>query len=177
MAKKSNVFIIQDFRALSRQYSDTSIWMHEAIARKAGLSGTDHKYLGLIIDKGQMTAGELSSATGLTTGAITGLIDRLEKKKLVKRQLDKEDRRKVIIVANIANAMKLLEPIFSKLQERTVALIESFSEKDMKVITSYFQSAIDIMEDVTHNMNKKNKLYELTSHKAFVGVSAIDAFS
>jgi DNA-binding MarR family transcriptional regulator len=155
MAKKSNPSIVEDFRVLSRAYSDSSILMHEAIARKAGLSGTDHKYLGLIIDKGQMTAGELSAATGLTTGAVTGLIDRLEKKKLVKRQFDKEDRRKVIIVANTANAMKLLEPIFSKLQERTVALIESFSERDMKVITNYFQSAIEIMEDVTHNINMK----------------------
>lgn len=155
MTQKINSLIVQDFRVLSRKYSDTSIWMHEAIARKAGLSGTDHKYLGLIIDKGQMTAGELSSATGLTTGAVTGLIDRLEKKKLVKRQFDKADRRKVIIVANTVNAMKLLEPIFSKLQERTVALIESYTEKDLKIITSYFQSAIDIMEDVTTQMNKK----------------------
>src|SRR5258706_16013736 len=106
---------IQHFRAISRQYSDTSILMHEAIARKAGLSGTDHKYLGLLIEKGEITAGELSRLTGLTTGAVTGLIDRLEKKKLVKRQFDKEDRRKVIIVPNTQNVMKLLEPIFAEL--------------------------------------------------------------
>lgn len=155
MAKKVNNLVVSDFRSVSRKYSDTSIWMHEAIARKAGLSGTDHKYLGLIIEQGQMTAGELSSATGLTTGAVTGLIDRLEKKKLVKRQFDKEDRRKVIIVPNVANAMKLLEPIFTELHERTRSLIESFSEKEIKVIASYFQSSIDIMEDVTQKMNQK----------------------
>ncbi len=54
--------------------------MHEAIAKSAGLTGTDHKYLGLIIQHGEMTAGKLSKLTGLTTGAITGLIDRLEKR-------------------------------------------------------------------------------------------------
>src|SRR6185436_16887486 len=91
---------IDQFRMISRQYSDVSILMHEAIARQAGLTGTDHKYLGFILQKGEMTAGELSNATGLTTGAVTGLIDRLEKKKLVKRQFDKNDRRKVIIVPN-----------------------------------------------------------------------------
>jgi hypothetical protein len=48
--------------------------LHEAIARKAGRSGTDHKYLGLIIQNGAMTAGELSKLTGLTTGAVTGVI-------------------------------------------------------------------------------------------------------
>src|SRR5690606_9313916 len=125
-------------------------------ARKAGLSGTDHKYLGLMMDNGEMTAGEIAVLTGLTTGAVTGLIDRLEKKKLVKRQFDKEDRRKVIIVPNVANAMKLLEPIFSDLQEKTVELIASFSEKEIKIIEKYFQSSVAIMEDVTKKINKKS---------------------
>jgi DNA-binding MarR family transcriptional regulator len=81
--------VIKRIRKLSQLYSYTSIQMHEAIARKAGLSGTDHKYLGFLMEKGQMTAGELSNLTGLTTGAVTGLIDRFEKKKLVKRHLPK----------------------------------------------------------------------------------------
>ncbi len=150
----------QDFRAASRQYSDTSILMHEAIARKAGLSGTDHKYLGFLIEKGEITAGELSQLTGLTTGAVTGLIDRLEKKKLVKRQFDKEDRRKVIIVPNIQNAMKLLEPIFAELQQKTTKLISSFSEKEIQVIQRYFLSAIGIMNEVTQKINKKSNEHE-----------------
>jgi DNA-binding MarR family transcriptional regulator len=146
---------LENFRAISRKYSDTSLLMHEAIARKAGLSGTDHKYLGLLIEKGQLTAGDLSKLTGLTTGAVTGLIDRLEKKKLAKRQFDKNDRRKVIIVANVGNAMKLLEPIFAELQQKTTALISSFSEKEIAVIESYFLSAIEIMNDVTNGINEK----------------------
>src|SRR5689334_16397083 len=84
-------------RKLSQQYAYTSIQMHETIGRKAGFSGTDHKYLGFFLQKGAMTAGELATLTGLTTGAVTGLIDRFEKKKLVKRQFAKDDRRKVII--------------------------------------------------------------------------------
>src|ERR1700742_3676584 len=92
---------IKRLRKLNQLHSYTSLQMHETIARKAGLSGTDHKYLGFLIVKGQMTAGELSKLTGLTTGAVTGLIDRFEKKKLVKRQFAREDRRKVIIDPNI----------------------------------------------------------------------------
>jgi DNA-binding MarR family transcriptional regulator len=85
-------------RKLSQQFAYTSIQMHETIGRKAGLTGTEHRYLGFLIQKGQMTAGELSVLTGLTTGAVTGLIDRFVRKKLVKRQADKEDRRKTILV-------------------------------------------------------------------------------
>ena len=78
---------VQKTRKLSQQYAYTSIQMHEAIARKAGLPGTDHKYLGFIMEKGQMTAGELSELTGLTTGAVTGLIDRFEKRSLSRGSL------------------------------------------------------------------------------------------
>lgn len=146
---------INHFRTVSRQYSDASILMHEAIARKAGLSGTDHKFLGFIIKNGEMTAGELSRITGLTTGAVTGLIDRLEKKKLVKRQFDKDDRRKVIIVPNEQNTMKLLAPLFKELQEKTTKLISTFSASEVQTIEIYFTSAIKIMNEITEKFNNK----------------------
>lgn len=146
---------ITQFRTISRQYSDTSILMHETIARKAGLSGTDHKYLGLIIQQGELTAGELAKMTGLTTGAVTGLVDRLENKKLVKRQFDKNDRRKIIIVPQVDHTMKLLTPLFSELQKKTGKLIASFSDKEIQIIEKYFLSAIQVMKETTEKLNKK----------------------
>lgn len=146
---------IKHFRTISRQYSDTSILMHESIARKAGLSGTDHKYLGLIIQNGEMTAGELSKLTGLTTGAVTGLIDRLEKKKLIKRFFDKDDRRKVKIAINQQNTTNLLEPLFRELQEKTLKLISTFSESEIQTIERYFTSAIKIMNETKEKLNNK----------------------
>lgn len=150
-----NNAIIQRIRLLGRQYSDISILMHEAIARKAGLSGTDHKYLGIIMQKGEMTAGELSTLTGLTTGAVTGLIDRLENKKLVKRKFSKEDRRKVIIEPNSKKAMKLLEPLFTELQEKSDNLINSFTSNEAKTILNYISHSIEIMLEITNKLNSK----------------------
>ncbi|HTF80775.1 MAG TPA: MarR family transcriptional regulator [Cytophagales bacterium] len=145
---------VKEFMAISRLYSDSSIIMHEAIAHKAGLSGADHKYLGLLMQKGKMTAGELSKLSGLTTGAVTGLIDRLEKKKLVQRQLDPEDRRKVIIVPDMARALKLLTPVFAELQQKTEALVSSLSKDELQIIERYFISAVDIMNEVTNKLNQ-----------------------
>lgn len=142
------------FRGLSRAYSDASILMHEAIARKAGLSGTDHKYLGLILQKKELTAGDLAQLTGLTTGAVTGLIDRLEKKELVKRQFTKDDRRKVLIVPQEQKAMELMAPLFTELQTKTLELIASFSETELQVIERYFTEAIQIMQDTTQSLNQ-----------------------
>jgi len=149
--------ILLQFRKASRQYSDASIIMHESIARKAGLTGADHKYLGLILQHEELTAGDLSKLTGLTTGAVTGLIDRLEKKNLLKRKFTKEDRRKVIIVPNVENSMKLLEPLFKELQTRTTELLHTFSIEEIQVIERYFVEATAIMKDVTQNLNTNPK--------------------
>jgi DNA-binding MarR family transcriptional regulator len=145
----------QAIKGLGIEFSNAVIFMHGAIAQKAGLSGTDHKYLGIIIKNKQMTAGELANATGLTTGAVTGLIDRLEKKKLIKRQFDKADRRKVKIVPNIENVQKVLAPHFEYLQEATVRLIASFSKEEIKAIEKYFHLAIAMMEDVKIKLQQK----------------------
>jgi DNA-binding MarR family transcriptional regulator len=144
--------LTKNFSQISRNYSDASILMHEAISRNIGLAGIDHKYLGLIITKKQMTAGEIAEITGLTTGAVTGLIDRLEKRKLVKRKADKTDRRKVLIVPNTQKAMELLQPIFNDLQKRTQELTSTFSNAEIKVIERYFTTATEIMKTVTQNL-------------------------
>jgi DNA-binding MarR family transcriptional regulator len=141
--------LIQRIRQLSQQYAYDSIKMHETIAQRAGLSGTDHKYLGFLIVNGQMTAGELANLTGLTTGAVTGLIDRFEKKKLVKRRLAKDDRRKVMIEPNLKNIMALLEPLFTEFGHKSDELIASFSAKEMKVIETYLLKVIELTHETT----------------------------
>lgn len=140
---------------LSQQYAYTSIQMHEAIARKAGFTGTDHKYLGFLIQKEQMTAGELSVLTGLTTGAVTGLIDRFEKKKLVKRQFDKDDRRKIIIIPDTAKITALLEPFYKDFRDNTHQFFESFSAADLQTLEKYFQGSMEIMKKKTESINQK----------------------
>ena len=144
---------IKRMRKLTQRYAYTSIQMHEAIARKAGLSGTDHKYLGFLMEKGQMTAGELSQVTGLTTGAVTGLIDRFERKKLVKRQFAEADRRKVIIVPNTKKIMALLVPLYKEFRASSEKLTASFSNKEIQIIETYFSKAIEIMNETVNKLS------------------------
>ncbi|CEJ69000.1 MarR family winged helix-turn-helix transcriptional regulator [Chryseobacterium oranimense] len=146
--------LLERFRIASRMYSDASVLMHETIARKAGLMGSDHKYLGLILQHKELTAGEVSNLTGLTKGAVTGLLDRLEAKGLLHRKLTKDDRRKIIIVPDFENSMKLLQPFFNDLQERTTPVISSFSEEEIQVIERYFLLAANVMKDFTETLKK-----------------------
>jgi DNA-binding MarR family transcriptional regulator len=142
---------------LGRKFSDTTILLHENIAAKVGLSGADHKYLGILMQNGAITAGEFSTLTGLTTGAVTGVIDRLEKKNLVKREFDKNDRRKIMIVPNHENAMKILGGIFTSLQERMVKVMASFTDEETEIIEKYLYSTIEAMNDVIEKIKEEKK--------------------
>ncbi|MBL7931565.1 MAG: MarR family transcriptional regulator [Bacteroidia bacterium] len=152
-----NKELIGQIRKLGQQYAYDSIQMHELIAQRAGLSGTDHKYLGFLIVNGKMTAGELGALSGLTSGAVTGLIDRFEKKKLVKREFAKEDRRKVFIVPDVKKIMALLEPLFKDFGTKTEKLIASFSEKEIRVIERYLSGSIGITNETKNAMRAKAK--------------------
>ena len=102
-----------------------------------------------------MTAGELANLTGLTTGAITGLIDRFEKKNLVKRQFNKDDRRKVIILPNSENIMALFVPLYKEFRNKSEKLMASFSNKEIKILETYFVKAIEIMSETTTKLRNK----------------------
>ena len=145
--------ILDSVRRLSQQYSYSTIQLHEAVGRKAGLSGTDHKYLGFLIQKGQMTAGELSNLTGLTTGSVTGLIDRLEEKKFVKRRFIQNDRRKVIIEPNTKYIMETFEPLYKEYRIKTEKLMSSFSAKEAKIIETFLTKAIQLADQTTGKLN------------------------
>ncbi len=146
--------LIIQVRKLSQHYAYTSIKMHETVARKAGFSGTDHKYLGFLLQKGEMTAGELAELTGLSTGAVTGLIDRFENKDLVNRQFDKTDRRKVLIVPNSEKITALLSPFYKDFQTATEKIIGSFSVDEIKTIEAFFLKALDLMEKTTESISE-----------------------
>ena len=96
-----------------RRLSTATIMFHQAIADRLGLNVTDHKCIDLLLLKGPQTAGELAAQTGLTTGAITAVIDRLEKAGFAHRQDDPRDRRRVIVEVipkRVGEIARLFEP-------------------------------------------------------------------
>lgn len=142
--------------SLGKKVSDATIAMHQAIAQRMGLTGTDHKYLGIILNKGKLTAGELSELTGLTTGAVTGLIDRLEKKSLVKREFDKTDRRKILIVPDHKYANKVLDNAHLDLKAQIETLLAKFTAEEVTAIERYLVATVDIMNNITAKLNIKH---------------------
>jgi DNA-binding MarR family transcriptional regulator len=132
--------IIDRFREMSTE----TIMFHQAVADELGLYITDHKCLDLIHRFGAMPAGRLAELTSLTTGAVTGMIDRLEKAGYVRRTNDPKDRRK-IIVEPISNKRleRKIEMIFMPLHERMHKFLSSFSDSELTLLLDVMTKLIE----------------------------------
>ena len=121
-----------------RQMSTGAIMFHQAIADRLGLHPTDHKCADLIIRNGAMTSGRLAELTGLTTGAITGVVDRLESRGMVRRVADPRDRRRVIveIVKNDAVECRMRD-LFQGISDGTRALLDGYSDAELALILDF----------------------------------------
>jgi DNA-binding MarR family transcriptional regulator len=140
--------IIDRFREMSTE----AVMFHQAVADELGLYITDHKCMDLIHRFGAMSAGRLGELTGLTTGAITGMIDRLEKAGYVRRANDPKDRRKTI-VEPIRNKKleKQIETIFIPLHEGMHEFLSSYSESEL----SFLLDAITKLIEQTREESKR----------------------
>ena len=76
--------------------------LDEAVALQFGLNRTDLRCLGILYRRGRVTAGELAEESGLTPGAITTVLDRLERGGYANRVPDPADRRRVLVVSTVA---------------------------------------------------------------------------
>lgn len=119
-----------------RENSTTTVLFHASIAEKYGLNTTDHKCLDYIIRNGPLTAGEIMKYTGLTSGAVTGIINRLEKKGYVRRRKDSEDKRKVIVEKIQSNLAKI-DVIFESILDDTIQLLRTYSDNELVVILDF----------------------------------------
>jgi DNA-binding MarR family transcriptional regulator len=125
---------------------------HEAVADVLGLHITDHKCLDYIHRFGAMPAGKLAELTGLTTGAVTGIIDRLEKAGYARRANDPKDRRRTIVEPTRNKKLdRKIESIFMPLHERIHALLSSCSDSELAFLLDVFTELIK----QTHNESKK----------------------
>ncbi|MEH7237653.1 MarR family transcriptional regulator [Bacillus sp. JJ1562] len=129
--------LLELFNEELRNFSTETIMFHQNVAEKLGLNSTDHKCLDIILRNYPMTAGKLAEMTGFTTGTVTGVIDRLEKAGYVYRDKDSNDRRRVIINANLEKAEKEILPLFASFSQSMRELFEKYNDQEIKFLFDF----------------------------------------
>jgi predicted ArsR family transcriptional regulator len=134
---------------VGRELGARGILFHQAIANLAGVSVTDLKCLDYV-DRGEdVTAGDLARLTGLTTGAITAAIDRLEKAGLARRERSETDRRKVLIRRCHSPAMARIAPFYEALGRESMQLAARYSTSQLEIIKDFCERCTEIMRRQT----------------------------
>src|SRR5438045_3068763 len=131
--------MVQDrFNRLHRDLATAVIAFHEVAARRLGMTAAERKCAGLIAGLGETTPKQLADATGLSTGAITGIVDRLERAGYARREPNPKDRRSVIIRArNTERLASETRPIFASLTEAMNALDARYTPEQRALILKH----------------------------------------
>jgi DNA-binding MarR family transcriptional regulator len=135
---------MQELEHAMRRASGIGAIFSQAAAEYAGISSSDLECLDFLNLEGRATAGRLAEVTGLTTGAITGVIDRLEKAGYVRRERDDNDRRKVfiaIVPENLARIGKLYE----NMQHAMLKNWSSYTDDELRLLLRFAARGYETM--------------------------------
>lgn len=150
--KKDYGFALQE---LGRDMGVHVIMFHQAVAERLGLNITDHKCLDFVLRENGVTAGQLSRLTGLTTGAITGVIDRLEKAGFARRQPDPHDRRKVIVLPRLERLPEIGK-LFESLSRNMSRVMSRYSGREAQLIVDFMRRTVDVMRQENLKLRAPN---------------------
>jgi DNA-binding MarR family transcriptional regulator len=136
-----------------RRSSAAGVLHGQTIARRVGVNSTDLECLDLILMGGPSTAGEIARHTGLTSGAVTGLIDRLERLGLVERTADAVDRRKVLVRVR-EDKIGPIAAFYAPLEKAMQGLLASYSKEELKVLIDFSERSGDLLQARAAELNQ-----------------------
>jgi DNA-binding MarR family transcriptional regulator len=148
---KARAALMQELEHAMRRASGMGAIFSQAVADYAGISSSDLECLDFLILEGRATAGRLAEVTGLTTGAITGVVDRLEKAGLVRRERDELDRRKVFI-ALIPQNIARIGGLYEHMQRAMLKNWESYSDDELRLLLRFASQGYETMLAATEEL-------------------------
>ena len=129
---------------LMRRHSTAAVLFHHAVAERLGLGPTDHKCLDLLRERGPMTGSALAAITGLTTGAITGVVARLERAGYLRREPDPSDGRRQILLL-VPERMRGLGAIFGPIRDDAATLLDGFDADQVAAIAEFLSRSTELI--------------------------------
>lgn len=156
MSRPKRQELLERFNQEISRNSTWTVIFHQAQAARLGLNPTDLKAAGLLLETGPVTAGELAEQMALTTGAVTGVVDRLEQARIVERVKDPSDRRRVVVrVTSDPERMKELDAMFSSLGSAAMQMLERFSDEQLQTILEFITVGTQVMKEQTAKLREQ----------------------
>ena len=145
--------IIEEGGKVFRAYQTSNDNFDQAVADHLGMNRTDMRCVDLIDQAGGMTAGELARAAGLTSGAVTAVIDRLEKAGMARRVADPSDRRRVRIEVT-PKLWELTGPLMGPFIAESQSILDDYSTEELERFAEFLSRVIEVQGKYTERIRE-----------------------
>jgi DNA-binding MarR family transcriptional regulator len=145
MSRKTKVDLILELGEANRESQVAVDKMDEAGGRALGINRTDGRCIDIVHRTGRISAGQLAGEAGLTTGALTAVLDRLERKGYLRRVPDPGDRRRVLIEVTELLDRRAIE-LWGVLGERGTPILAKFSTAELEAVLRFLRLSTELNE-------------------------------
>jgi MarR family transcriptional regulator, organic hydroperoxide resistance regulator len=135
--------LIQRMLFLGQMSSTETALFHQKAAESFGVGITAIKAISVLMQEGPMTPTQLANRLHVTTGAVTNLVDRLEKKGMVYRKRHSEDRRKLVIHVEPKSFSRDPNP-YKSMGEASMRLFDGYSAQELRFLIAYLEKQVDM---------------------------------
>jgi DNA-binding MarR family transcriptional regulator len=135
------------------EYGAHLMMFRNAMNESLGFNATDMECLRLLFQKGVATPTELSRRTGLTSGATTAMLDRLEKAGLIERRPNPDDRRGTLVAPTKSSNEKAAS-WFESARKAQDELISGYSEKELEIISDVFERFVKVWDQEREKLGR-----------------------
>jgi DNA-binding MarR family transcriptional regulator len=153
MADSKKIDLVIRTNMMAREYGIQMTLYRNMVFEKLGVNVSDMECLGYLLSKRISSPTELAKYTGLSSGATTAMLDRLEKVGFIERRPNPEDRRGTLIVLAKSGAERVA-PWYAPVGKSQEQLISKFSEDELHLISSFFESYAKIWEQERKKLEK-----------------------
>jgi DNA-binding MarR family transcriptional regulator len=141
---------------LGRRFSSAVVLFHSAIAERFGLNATDWKCGDVLSRLGPLNPTRLAELVGMSTAAVTQVIDRLERAGFARRERDPHDRRKVMVYPSITPEMaQAMGEIFGEISQTMNTLLARYSPEQRAAMEDFVRQATVALEIETARIRQE----------------------
>lgn len=151
--EKNRTQIVQELDLQLRTFTTSAVLAANSIAQKVGMGMNELKCAEFLVRIGPMSAGKLAEMAGLTTGAITGIVDRLEKAGWAKRVADPNDRRRVIIHPG-PQETETVDGLYNAYMDSLTNLLADYSDDELVLMTEFIDGLIKLNKEQASRLDQ-----------------------
>jgi DNA-binding MarR family transcriptional regulator len=143
MPKRTNADRKQAIEMAVRRQIAAVILFNQWVAQQFGMSASDTQFMHLLNLHGPLTPGRLAELSGLSTGTVTGVVDRLENLGYVRRERDPDDRRKVIVTVDEERLWRDFGPVYAPQAEHLAGVLERYDADELDLIEDFLTRSVE----------------------------------